>query len=126
MDINTCTFTGHVTRHAKSGKTSSGQDYLSFGIAIDESNYDAASGTYVPCATFIDLMAFGELASRLSMQLHIGTQVAVSCYLRMDVAISDSATTCQRPVFFVTSADVGTQPKSVRSPSGAWDTPAMG
>lgn len=90
---------------------------MCFSIAVNEKAYDRQSRTWDSMVTYVNLVAFDGIADELSLLLHVGTQVAVECYLRMmpcviqDVAGKDVH--YQRPEFFVIRADVGRQPRRV-------------
>lgn len=117
MALNLCTFTGNVTRPPRVQRTRDGGLCMYFSIAVNERAYDRQSRAWDSMVTYVDLVAFDDIADELSLSLHVGTQVAVDCYLRMipcviqDIAGRDIH--YQRPEFFVTRADIGRQPKSV-------------
>lgn len=115
VDINSCTFSGRIARRPRTGTTRDGMPYVSFRMVTDERSYNPATGEYEPVATFIDVMAFGDVATETGWRLHIGTQVICDCYLRnVTTIIKGTSDTFLRPMFFARDIDVGRQPKRVR------------
>lgn len=117
MSINQCTFIGNVTRRPQMRRTRDGGLCLRFSIAINEKAYDRQTKTWDKMVTYIDLVAFDDIANELSAMLHIGTQIAVDCYLRMLPCVIQNPDGkdihYQRPEFFVTRAEIGQQPRRV-------------
>ena len=115
MGMNTCVFSGRIARRPRSGTGRNGIPYVAFRMVIDEKSYDPSTGRYEPVATFIDVTAFGDTATEIGWQLHIGTQVTCECYLRnVTACIKGTDRTFQQPAFFARTIDVGQQPRRVR------------
>lgn len=124
MGLNSCVFTGRIARRPRSGTGRNGIPYVAFRLVVDEKSYNPDTGRYEPVATFIDVTAFGDVATEAAWQLHIGTQVTCECYLRnVTMPIKGTNRTFQQPAFFARAIDIGQQPKRVRDRT--WQDDAM-
>lgn len=125
--MNDCHFVGTVCRTPRKGKSNSGNTYLAFSILVDERIYDSVSKTYVNSGTFVDMVAFGNMAEWLSGELHVGTQVAVQCYLRMERRhVPNTDIVYQQPAFYVENADIGRKPDRFGPVAKEWRTGMVG
>ena len=87
-DINSCVFTGRLTRAPRFGTARSGLAYASFDIASNQNVYDPDSSTWIESTTYVDCVAFAELAEQIKgMGLTTGTKVTVTGRLRLDTRI---------------------------------------
>lgn len=77
-DINTCTFTGRLTRDCETRSTQSGSTVARFSIA---NNYYSMQSKKEE-ASFFDCVMFGKMAENLPVYLKKGTPVTISGELR--------------------------------------------
>lgn len=120
-DINSCMFTGRLTRAPRFGTARSGVSYASLDIASNQSVYDPDSSTWVESTTYVDCVAFSWLADRIrDMGLTTGTRVAVSGRLRLDSRIVPGTDIVYRyPSLVLDSIDAAT-PKAQPWKARAW------
>lgn len=120
-DINSCTFTGRLTRAPRYGKGPSGVAYIDIDIACNQGVYDPLSQSWVESTTYVDCVAFAELAEELrSMSLTMGTRVMVTGRLRMEPRmVPGTDIVYRRPVLVLSSCDPSA-PREAPWKAGAW------
>lgn len=74
-DINSCTFSGRLTRDAELRATASGKDVISFSVAVNDSRRTADGWEDKP--NFLDMKYFGNDLEKLCGRLQKGTKVCV-------------------------------------------------
>lgn len=79
-DINSCNFSGNITRDPELRMTTKGTAVLSFSLAVNSRRNNG--GTWEDVASFPRLVVYGNRAEALSSYLHKGTKVFVTCSLR--------------------------------------------
>lgn len=75
-DVNSCVFTGRLTRDAELKATRNGGSVLSFGIAVNERRKDGDE--WVDKPNFFNCSMFGSRAEALARYMVKGKQVAVA------------------------------------------------
>ena len=77
-DVNSCTFSGRLTRDAMARPTSKGS-FVRFSVACNRSRWDSEAQAYTDAATFVDCsMYIAGAADKVLSHLVKGTQVVVS------------------------------------------------
>lgn len=81
-DINRVEITGRLTRDSEHKVTSSGTDFLSFGMAVNDSVKNRTTGEWEDKANFVDVVFFGKAAEWMKRELVKGRFVMVDGKLR--------------------------------------------
>jgi single-strand DNA-binding protein len=81
-DINRVEITGHLTRDSEHKVTNGGADLLSFGMAVNDSVRNQATGEWDERANFIDVVFFGKASEWMQGELVKGRFVMVDGKLR--------------------------------------------
>ncbi len=74
--LNQVTLMGNLTRDPELRQTPTGQNVCSFSLALNRS-YKDSSGEWQEATDFIDIVAWGPLAERVSQYLHKGSRCLV-------------------------------------------------
>jgi len=69
---------GNLTRDPELRSTPSGQSVVSFSLALNRSYKDQASGEWKEATDYVDCVAWGPLAERVSQYCQKGKQVLVN------------------------------------------------
>lgn len=75
--LNQVTLMGNLTRSPELRQTPSGQDVVSFSLALNR-NYKNAEGEWQEATDYVDIVAWGTLAQQVSQRLDTGSKVLVS------------------------------------------------
>lgn len=75
FDVNNCTFVGGVTRDPELRNTGNGTPVLNLGIAVNHSR--KIDGEWVDEPSFLDIVAFGDLAEHVDESIGKGSRVVV-------------------------------------------------
>lgn len=75
--LNQVTLLGNLTRYPELRQTPNGQDVVSFSLALNRS-YKGSDGEWQEATDFIDVSAWGNLASQISHYLHKGSRCLVN------------------------------------------------
>lgn len=75
--LNQVTLMGNLTRSPELRQTPSGQDVVSFALALNR-NYKNADGEWQEATDYVDIVAWGTLAQQVSQRLDTGSKVLVS------------------------------------------------
>ena len=111
MDINSCTFTGRVTK-IRRGKSASGTSYLALTLLVNSYN----TGT-----NFIDIVAFDELADEHFNDININTTIAVEASASNEIRkVPNGTETYLYQTFIANNIEITRQPKNLARGNGRW------
>jgi single-strand DNA-binding protein len=74
--INQVTLLGNLTREPELRNTPTGQEVVSLSLALNR-NYKAKDGEWAEATDYIDIVAWGTLASQAALYLTKGSRVLV-------------------------------------------------
>ena len=122
MGTLNCVFlSGYVVRDAETRFIGTGTPLCSFSIGVPRS-YQQAGG-WVKKPSFVDCKVWGELAERVSIQLHKGTEVAIQGRLEQERWQSPEGNARSRLVVVADRIEVLGQPKTSRHAESGNDVP---
>ncbi len=75
MSDNFISMTGNVTRDPELRFTPNGQATVNFGIAVNRRWQNRQTGEWEEAVTFIDVVAWGDLAQNVAQSIHKGNRV---------------------------------------------------
>ena len=81
-NINRVIVSGNLTRDAELRRTQSGNEILSWGMAVNDRRRNAQTGEWEDYANFLDVVLFGNRAGSLSGIMRKGMKVTVEGKLR--------------------------------------------
>lgn len=81
-DLNSCNFTGRLTRDPELRSTQGGTPVLSFGLAVNDSVANAQTGKREDRPNYLDVIVFGSRGEALEKILRKGRLVAVDARAR--------------------------------------------
>lgn len=76
-NLNHVTLSGNLTRDAELRTTAGGTAVLNFGIAVNESRKDTATGKWVDEPNFIDCVIYGNRGDSIAQYMEKGTKVSL-------------------------------------------------
>jgi len=82
--INDCTFIGNLGRDPEMRYTPGGTPVTEFSIAVNENRKNKDSGEWEQETTWVNLVAWGDLAERVAEQVRKGHLVYVACRYKDD------------------------------------------
>lgn len=82
MSINRVNISGNLTRDPELRATPSGQQVLTFGVAVNDRRRNQQTGEWEDVPNYVDCVVFGSRAEPLSKFLSKGSKVAIEGKLR--------------------------------------------
>lgn len=82
MSINRVNISGNLTRDPELRATPSGQQVLTFGVAVNDRRRNQQTGEWEDVPNYVDCAVFGSRAEALSKYLSKGSKVAIEGKLR--------------------------------------------
>lgn len=82
MGINRVNISGNLTRDPELRATPSGQQVLTFGVAVNDRRRDQQTGEWEDVPNYVDCVVFGSRAEKLAKFLSKGSKVAIEGKLR--------------------------------------------
>jgi len=104
-NTNTITIVGNITREPELRFTPSGAANVRFGVAVNRSWQDRASGEWKEETSFFDVVAWREMAENISESLPKGARVIVTG--RLEQRSYDDREGNKRYVFEIIADEVG-------------------
>lgn len=90
-DVNSCNFSGNLTREPELRMTTNGTAILSFSVAVNSRR--KVNGEWQDVASYPRMVMFGRRAEALSAYLHKGMKVFVTCSLQESAYEKDGRST---------------------------------
>lgn len=120
-DINSCTFSGRLTRAPRFAMSQSGVPYINIGLANNQSLYDPATGRWDQSTTFIDGVAFAETAEAINaMRLTTGTKVVVCGSMQTEPRMVPGTGIIYNQLVFIISDLDAAPPRPSQWKAGIW------
>lgn len=82
MSINRVNISGNLTRDPELRATPSGQQVLTFGVAVNDRRRNQQTGEWEDVPNYVDCVVFGSRAETLDKFLSKGSKVAIEGKLR--------------------------------------------